>query len=247
MTTYRIAPLPLSIIELDMSVFTYRFNFGKKIRVPNISWYIEGADKHILVDTSADAKLATEFRGFPAEEITSFEEGLTGLGLTPADIDIVVQTHLHWDHCGNTHKCKNAQVIVQEDELQFAFAPHPILAPGYKKDLLKDVNFMVVRGNHEVLPGIELIPTPGHTPGGQSVVVATERGKAVITGFCCVNENFGPPEGVSQEIREITPVITPGVHLNAVEAFESILFIKRLADIPIPHHEPSFMGVKRMP
>jgi N-acyl homoserine lactone hydrolase len=247
MSTYRIKPLPLSIIELDMAVFTYRFNYGKKIRVPNIAWYIEGADKHILVDTSADAKLATEFRGFPSEEITSFEEALAGFGLNPNDIDIVLQTHLHWDHCANTRKCKNAKVIVQEEELQCALAPHPILAPGYKKDLLMDLNFMVVRGRYEVFPGIELIPTPGHTPGGQSVSIATTKGKAIITGFCCVKENFGPPEGASKEVREVTPVIAPGVHLNAVEAFESVLFVKGLADIPIPHHEPSFMEVKGIP
>ncbi len=247
MSIYRIKPLPLSVIELDMAVFTYRFNYGKKIRVPNIAWYIEGADKHILVDTSAGAELATKFRGFPAEEITSFEEALAGLGLSPADIDIVVQTHLHWDHCANTRKCKNAKVIVQEQELRSALAPHPILAPGYKKDLLTDLHFMVVRGHHEVCPGIELIPTPGHTPGGQSVSIATARGKAIITGFCCVKENFGPPEGASKEVREVTPVIAPGVHLNVVEGFESVLLVKGLADIIIPHHEPSFMEVESMP
>jgi N-acyl homoserine lactone hydrolase len=247
MNTYKIKPLALSIIELDKAVFTYRFNYGVKIRVPIIAWYIEGADKHILVDTSADARLATEFRGFPAEEITSFEEALAGLGLKPTDIDIVLQTHLHWDHCANTRKCENAKVIVQEEELRFALAPHPILAPGYKKNLLTGLNFMVVRGPHEVLPGIELIPTPGHTPGGQSVSVTTARGKAIITGFCCLKENFGPPEGAPEEVREVTPVIAPGVHLNAVDGFDSVLLVKGLADIPIPQHEPSFVGLKSIP
>ena len=142
MKTYRIRPLPLSIIELDMAVFTYRFNYGKKIRVPLTCWYIEGADKNILVDTAADAKLATQFRGFPAEEISTFEDALAGLGLKPDNIDIVVQTHLQWDHCANTAKCKKAKVVVQEEELRTAFAPHPILAPTYKKNLLTDLNFM---------------------------------------------------------------------------------------------------------
>jgi len=73
MKTYRIKPMPLSTIEVDMSALTYRFNYGKKIKVPNCAWYIEGGDQKILVDTAADAELATEYRGLPAEQIMSFE------------------------------------------------------------------------------------------------------------------------------------------------------------------------------
>ncbi len=247
MNTYRIRPLPLSVIELDMAVLTYRFNYGKKLRVPIVAWYIEGANKHILVDTAADAKLATEFRGLPAEEVMPFEKALGSVGLKPSDIDIVIETHLQWDHCANTHKCKNAKVLVQEEELRFAFAPHPILAPTYKKSLLKGLNFAVVRGHCEIEPGIELIPTPGHTPGCMSVAVNTEKGKAIITGFCCLKENFGPPEGASEEILEVTPIIAPGIHLNAVDGFESLLMVKGLADIPLPCHDPSFLNVKSIP
>jgi glyoxylase-like metal-dependent hydrolase (beta-lactamase superfamily II) len=243
MKTYLIRPLPLTNIELDLAAFTYRYNYGIKKVVPLYAWYIEGADKRILVDTAADAKFATEFRGFRAEEVSSFEDALAGLGLKPHDIEIVVQTHLQWDHCANTHKCENAKIVVQEEELKFALAPHPILAPTYQRSLLKDLNFMPVRGHFEIAPGIELIPAPGHTPGTQAVSILTERGRAIITGFCCVNENFKPPE----EIREILPVLPPGVHLNAVDAFDSALFIKGLADILIPIHEPSFANLKRIP
>lgn len=240
---YQIRPLPLTNIELDMSAMTYRFNYGKKKFLPCYCWYIEGAEKHILVDTATDAIFAKEFRGIPAEDIATFEDALAGLGLKPEDIDIVIQTHLQWDHCANTFKCRNARVIVQEEELRFAFAPHPILAPTYNRGLLKDLNFVVVRGRQEIFPGIELIPTPGHTPGCQSVSVNTTKGKAIITGFCCVKENFEPPE----EVREIMPVITPGIHLNAVDGFANALFIKGLADILIPCHDPSFLKVKTIP
>lgn len=230
-----------------MAVLTYRFNYGKKIRIPISAWYIEGADKHILVDTASDAELATKFRGFPAEEVASFEEALAGLGLKPSDIDVVVQTHLQWDHCANTVKCKNAKVVVQQEELRFAFAPHPILAPTYKKSLFRGLNFMVVNGYVEIAPGIELIPTPGHTPGCQSVSINTDQGKAIITGFCCLKDNFAPPEEGSEEIREITPVIAPGIHLNAIDSFESVLLVKGLADVLIPCHDPSFVKVKSIP
>ena len=247
MKTYRIKPLPLSTIELDMAVLMYRFNYGKKLDVPVMAWYIEGADKHILVDTSADAELATAYRGFPAKQVMSFEKALAGLGLKPEDIDIVIQTHLQWDHTGNTQKCKNAKVLVQEEELRFAYAPHPVLAPTYKKALFKGLNFVVVKGQQEIAPGIELIPTPGHTPGNMSVAVNTEKGKAIITGFCCLKENFGPPEGASEELIEVTPVVGPGIHLNAVDGFESVLLVKGLADIPIPCHDPMYLDIKTIP
>lgn len=243
MGTYRIRPLALISMENDMSNFTYRFNFGKKIQLPVYCWYIEGADKHILVDTGADAKMAMEFRGFPAKEIAPFEDALASVGLKPEDIDLVIQTHLQWDHCANTSKCKNAKVIATEDELLFALSPHPILAPTYKRDLLKDLDFLLVKGQYEVAPGIELIPAPGHTPGTQAVSINTDQGKAIITGFCCIRENFYPPE----EVREVMPVIPPGIHLNAVDAFESALRIKGLADILIPIHDLSLVGVKSIP
>jgi len=241
--TYRIRPLLLTRMELDMGILTYRYNYGTKIQAPVYCWYIEGADQNILVDTGADAKLATSFRGFPAEKIMSFEEALASVGLKPGDIDLVIQTHLHWDHCANTSKCQKAKVLVTEDELRFALSPHPIMGLSYKKDLLHDLNFVLVSGQYEVAPGIELIPAPGHSPGTQAVAINTEKGKAVITGFCCLRENFEPPE----EVRKIMPVITPGTHLNAVDAFESTLRIKGLADILIPMHDPSFAEVKSIP
>jgi len=243
MKTYRIYPLPLTSIELDLSALTYRYNYGIKKVIPLYSWYIEGADKRILVDTGANAEFATRVRGFRSEEISPFEDALGRIGLKPDDIDIVIQTHLQWDHCANTQKCRHAKVVVQEEELRFALAPHPILAPTYQRSLIRDLDFMVVREDFEIAPGIELIPAPGHTPGTQAVSIQTEQGRAIITGFCCVRENFEPPEA----IREDVPVFAPGVHLNAVDGFNSALFIRGLADILIPIHEPSFSNLKRIP
>ena len=94
----------------------------------------------------------------------------------------------------------------------------------------------------EIRPGIEAIPAPGHTPGTQAVVINTKQGKAVITGFCTIKDNFEPPDA----IREILPVVPPAVHLDAVEAFNTTMYIKSLADILLPVHEPSLMEVDRI-
>ena len=106
-----------------------------------------------------------------------------------------------------------------------------------------DLKFIVINGNYEVAPGIELIPAPGYSPGSQAVIINTEKGKAVITGFCCLHDNFNPPES----IKAYSPVIVPGIHTDPIAAFESAIRIKGLADILICQHDPSFAKVKSIP
>jgi len=80
--------------------------------------------------------------------------------------------------------------------------------------------------------------TPGHSPGGQSVAIETEKGTAVITGFCCINQNF---------VEGGWPVAVPGVHTNATQAYDSMLKVKEIADIIIPVHESTFAKKEMIP
>ncbi len=243
MTTYRIKPLPLLKFELDMGSFYYRTLYGNKMIAPVFMWHLEGGDMNILVDTGAEAKTAKELRGFDAEEVNTFEGALAGVGLKPEDIDLVIQTHLHWDHCGNTAKCPKARVVVQAAEIAFALSPHVLMANLYHRPFFSGLNFKIVDGRYEVAPGIEVIPAPGHTPGVQAVGVNTTSGRAVISGFCCTRLNFEPPE----EVRSSWPVLAAGTHTDALQAFDSVLKIKGLADIIIPQHEPSLLEVESIP
>src|SRR4030043_1784550 len=113
MKTYTIKPLPLTKIELDMGVFTYRMNYGRMVWAPGYAWYVTNGDQHILIDTGVEADFVKTFRRAPAAEIKSFEESLAENRLKHNEIDFIIQTHLHYDHCGNTAKCKNAKIIVQ--------------------------------------------------------------------------------------------------------------------------------------
>jgi hypothetical protein len=76
-----------------------------------------------------------------------------------------------------------------------------------------------------------------------AVAINTEQGKAIITGFCCVRENFDPPES----LKKLMPVITPGTHTDILAAYESTLRIKEMADILIPIHDPSYAYVTSIP
>lgn len=85
--------------------------------------------------------------------------------------------------------------------------------------------------------------TPGHTLGGQTVAIETNKAKAIITGLCCVNENVNPPP----EVRERLTVIPCRIHGEALRAYDSLLRISKAADIVIPLHEATFIDLDKIP
>ena len=115
---------------INSSLFTYMMNFHKDIWVPVVSWYVRAGDKHVLIDTGAPPDIMGKRWYNDYEELASFEAALEAVGTAPDAIDIVIQTHLHFDHCGNLPECKNAEVIVQEEELSFSRKPHPLFYGG---------------------------------------------------------------------------------------------------------------------
>jgi glyoxylase-like metal-dependent hydrolase (beta-lactamase superfamily II) len=101
-----------------------------------------------------------------------------------------------------------------------------------------------VYGDQEIMPGISVLFTPGHTPGGQSVEIAASRGKAIVTGFCCTLANFTPTEEMKVRRREVAP---PGLHQYCRDGYESLLRVKQRADIIVPLHEPKFINEAVIP
>jgi N-acyl homoserine lactone hydrolase len=95
------------------------------------------------------------------------------------DVDIVVNTHLHFDHCGGNHLFAGRPFYVQRTELADARSKHDytidawVEAPG--------VEYVPVDGEFELLPGLRLLPAPGHTRGLQVVVVET-NGRPIVVG-----------------------------------------------------------------
>jgi len=229
MRQYVIHPLVVGANETDQGILTYLRGYGKRIVLPILVFYLEGGPEKILVDTGLD-----QFVVPPGVEenyglkVLDFEEALARYGLVAGDIDIIIHTHLHNDHCENDYKCENARVYAQQAEIDFLRHPHPI-DHRYFPDLLEGVELIPVRGEAEITEGVSVVLTPGHTAGGQSVVVDTRAGRAVITGFCASLDNF--PKGDA--------VIAPGVHLDAREAYDSVKKVREIADIIIPLHDLS--------
>jgi N-acyl homoserine lactone hydrolase len=234
MRQYVIHPLVVGANETDQGIMTYLKGYGKRIWIPSYVFYLEGGPQKILVDTGLEQFMVPpEVEEEYGIKVQEFEDALGSFGLKPEDIDIIIHTHLHNDHCENDYKCTKARVYVQKAEYDFFLEPHP-LDHRYFPDLLEGVEVELVEGDREIVEGIGVLLTPGHTVGGQSVVVNTSQGRAVITGFCCNEQNF-PASG---------PVVAPGVHINAIDAYESARKVRELADILLPLHDLS-LGRRR--
>lgn len=242
--TFKIHPIVMGTKIFDQSMMTYQHGMGSQYTIPIYCWYIEGGDKKILVDTGEMSPVQSEDREKSINgKIYTFEQGLAKWGLAPEDIDIVIHTHLHNDHCENDYKCENAKFYIHENELARIHDPHP-LDYRYLEDYIDDVEengqIIKITKDREIVEGIRVVHTPIHTDGGLTVFIDTPSGTAAITGFCVINENFFPPIQIRAMEMEVIP---PGTHVNVYEAYDIMLKIKDEADILLPLHEPEFASM----
>ncbi|RJX15699.1 N-acyl homoserine lactonase family protein [Candidatus Bathyarchaeota archaeon] len=239
---YIIRPLTIAKIHASKGIFTYLIDYDKEIVVPCNLWYIEGPKEKIIVDTGCSAE-GIKRHGFMAEDIQSIEEALNKVNLKPEDVNIVLVTHLHFDHIGYAYKFPNAKFIVQEDELKYAFSPHIAYSTPFEKGMFINLRLYPVRGDQTITEGVRVLHTPGHTPGGQSIAVDTDKGTAIITGFCSIMDNFKPPK----ELHGVFPVLMPGIHYDLFKLYDSIMRVKGLADIIVPLHDPKIATKTKIP
>jgi N-acyl homoserine lactone hydrolase len=148
-------------------------------RMPVYVHVIDHPDARVLVDTGL-----TELH--PA--VADMDPRPVPLSTNPdfdlAGVDIVVNTHLHFDHCGGNHLFAGRPIHVQRQELEDARNEDDYTIPEWVDP--PGVQYVPVDGDVELLPGVRLVATPGHTRGSQVVVVATEDGPVVIAGDTAV-------------------------------------------------------------
>lgn len=171
-------------------------NHNEMIKSPIVSILIEHPVLgNILYDTGNSPYYTTEYPSFtletyPVAEFISIEEALNKKGLTPADIDMIILSHLHFDHAGGlryftgTKAIKN--VLVSEAELKNAFYQVMTGQPGaYVKSLfdLQDIQFKTINQDIELEGGgIRLFIQNSHTPGVVGMVFKTEsKGNIIVT------------------------------------------------------------------
>jgi N-acyl homoserine lactone hydrolase len=170
-------------------------------RMPVYVHVIDHPDARVLVDTGM-----TELH--PA--VADMGPRLTPLGTQDFDIasiDVVVNTHLHFDHCGGNHLFAGKPIYVQRRELDDARGEEDytirewVDAPGLR--------YVPVDGELELLPGLRLVPAPGHTAGSQVVVVETGERPAVVVGDVAVWS--GELDEPSSEGQRVVRALDPGL------------------------------------
>lgn len=148
---------------------------------------VEHPEGLVLVDTALGNKEDPKFMDIYGVDNagqggrTRLEDSLAGLGYAPEDVRWVINTHLHFDHAGgNTYRDQRGQValsfpraryLVQRGELEFARHTNERTAASYLPPNFEPVPFTLVEGEAEPLPGIHCLPTPGHVPYHQSVLI----------------------------------------------------------------------------
>lgn len=248
MTTYTIHPIVMGTKVFDKGMMTYQHNYGTPYTIPIYCWYLKGGNKNIIVDTGEMHPVQSEERQQAiGGTIHTFEDGLALHGLHPEDIDIVIHTHLHNDHCENDYKCVNARFYVHQKELDTIKNVHP-LDFRYVEDFIFEIEennqIEAVTRDCEIVPGIDVMHTPIHAPGGLTIFIRTNQGLAAITGFCVIKENFYPPLQIQAMEMEVIP---PGTNINSYEAYDTMVKVKHMADIILPLHEPEFAATPSIP
>ncbi len=169
---------------------------GETIYIPYFFYLLECGAGRILFDCGAHPDFATDpGRIGDGGELSAVKVGrgddvasrLATAGIAAGSIDLVVVSHLHYDHCGGLAQLPNAEVYVQADELAFAIAPPVYQRAAYIPDDFSgvpDASWRAVSGEVDLLGdgSAVIVPTPGHTPGHQSLLVRLARQSVLLVG-----------------------------------------------------------------
>jgi glyoxylase-like metal-dependent hydrolase (beta-lactamase superfamily II) len=167
------------------------------VRAACVSMVVRHRGKVIVCETGIGTKLTEKrARQMGVWEPDGLLTGLKRLGLWPEDVDVVLSTHLHWDHAGGFTTRRGdgsysitfpkARHFIQRAEFDFALHPDPRSRAGYNLEDFEPVDHAglveIVDGEAEILPGVILRPTGGHTPGHQLLLFRAGDLACVLAG-----------------------------------------------------------------
>ncbi|MCC8190746.1 MAG: N-acyl homoserine lactonase family protein [Planctomycetes bacterium] len=243
MQTYVIYPLVnLLTKNIEQSSQTYLKNYGCKLDTPVVFWLVQGGGRNILVDSGAcDPATATK-NHHKAIQTPDMEPLalLAGKGVGPDDIDTIVLTHLHWDHCFNLELFPKADIYVQEREVAYAANPlpdHHVFYEGTDTGLRApwldhQHRFTLKNGDYSIGDGLDVHFLPGHTPGMQGLTVTTADGVYLVASDnvpSMLNWN-----GIGKQRH-----IPSALHNNLHDYHDSFAKMEAICDYVIPSHDPA--------
>lgn len=226
MSPSRVHVLPCGGEDCDKGSLTLLKDCGKILRAPYHAYLIEDPECTILVDTGAcinwkerHPKELQKISPVYISENEHLDQLIGSVGFSTSDVDYVINTHLHYDHCGNNEMFDKATFVVNEGELAHALSPGWWESLNYVRAVfdLPQLRYETVTGEFDVHPGVKILQTPGHTEGHQSVVVQLEKtGTLILAGDAIyLRENLDTP-------------ILPGIYVDARRYAESMRKLSRI-------------------
>jgi N-acyl homoserine lactone hydrolase len=231
----------------ERSLLFYGEYSEARVQIPIACWLIKTTDGVVLFDTGVSPRAVPglmrndPFARFTEEDLLVHR--LDALGLEADNVDLVVMSHLHYDHAGGAQLFPKSELVVQKDEYAYAHYPASFFEPFYyrKNFDLPGYRWRLLDGDTELGPGLTVLRTDGHTPGHQSLLVELpETGAVVLAGDACYWQ-----ESIDKERP-------PGVVWNPTLALHSIKKLKTIARLVggriFPSHDPVFWDtVKQSP
>ncbi|MCY4446858.1 MAG: N-acyl homoserine lactonase family protein [Rhodobacteraceae bacterium] len=238
----RIHPINTGWLHGDLGTYIFwKGPAGKKKWQPVYCHYVDTGTHKILIDTGLpDQERASKYHhNCEKRDCLQVHEHLEQrLGIHPDAIDAIVFTHLHWDHVQNMKEFKNARYIAPKAEIEMAYNPLPLYYRTYESGLLgiepayTGCAFEAVDKECEVLPGITMFPTPGHSVGHMAVTVATAMGDIVVCGDAIFEERNLDPNPA-----EKWRFWVPARFVNSYEGWKSVEELDKRADYVLPCHD----------
>jgi glyoxylase-like metal-dependent hydrolase (beta-lactamase superfamily II) len=215
----------------DTSYLAFGWTPGTKMRVPFLSYLIVGGAAPIVVDTGMRGEYVEPDAPRRVGPEHSLAAQLAPYGVEPADVGLVVLTHLHADHTGRADQFPNARLLVQRSELQYAVAPLPPQYMYDRSDVAKLVDPLwgqleLLDGDCEIAPGVHCVLTGGHSLGHQMLYVDLPSGTAIITGDnICIAE------------PAIEQGLPTGYVVDMADALAAVERVRRDATHVLPGHD----------
>jgi glyoxylase-like metal-dependent hydrolase (beta-lactamase superfamily II) len=211
----------------------------ERVQIPIACYLVRTGDGLVLFDTGLSPRAVPGLlRTDPLARFTDDDllvNRLAALGLAADDVDVVVLSHLHFDHAGGAGLLPRAELVAQKDEYAYANYPASFFASFYyrKNFDLPGARWRLLDGDTELAPGLTVLRTDGHTPGHQSLLVELpETGPVILAGDCAYWQEHVDAERV------------PGVVWNPTLALHSVKRLKTLARLVggriFPGHDPVF-------
>jgi 4-pyridoxolactonase len=238
--------LPSGSMLIDHGQLLWNVAPGRAIRHPVYAVLIEHPDGRVLVDSGYELGHLTAVLPFVEPRFDCggpIIDGLGGRGLGFADVSYLIHTHLHFDHVGSDGLLRGATVFVHKDEMRHAKVPERFEQISYSDQQFDnpDVRLELLEGDTEVLPGVYVLETAGHSAGHYSVLLRGTSGRELL--FC---------GDAAYSAKNLEQTIISGFHLDAVESVRSLRRLQRLAvretvTLFFPHDMEAFRGYRVSP